>query len=106
MSMHQWLPHELNQNDNRSSSVYGHTNRYSINNPTSFPSSKNIPNQNKRQSNFVRLDFGPNYRNSKMSVLSFNKQSTLQSIPEVPGEQYNAEMENNLNGNFFITTSI
>ena len=33
-----------------------------------------------------------------MSIHSFNKQSTLQSIPEVPGEQNNPEMENNLKG--------
>ena len=60
----------------------------SINNPSSYASSKKMVNAHKRNSLFVRVDFGKNLAglNSKKSRSSFKKQSTLQSIQELPGE--------------------
>eukprot|EP00345_Euplotes_harpa_P000821 CAMPEP_0168323446 /NCGR_PEP_ID=MMETSP0213-20121227/3487_1 /TAXON_ID=151035 /ORGANISM="Euplotes harpa, Strain FSP1.4" /LENGTH=186 /DNA_ID=CAMNT_0008325521 /DNA_START=709 /DNA_END=1266 /DNA_ORIENTATION=+ len=62
----------------------------SNNNQPSYPSSKNIqPMADKRMSEFVRLDFGYLHRPSKMSINSFQKQSTLKSIVEEPRESFN-----------------
>ena len=103
MSMHHCLPNDFgHHNEDSSSSSNTKPNRFSVMNPPSFPSAKNILKFMKRDSNFVRLDFGSGYRNSKMSVLSFNKQSTLQSIPELPGEQNNIESNNKLQGIAFL----
>lgn len=77
----------------------------SIHLPTSNPSnpsSKRISNLNKRNSQFVRLDFGSNLRliskqsTSKQSTATIRKQSTLKSIKELPGEDKSLEIPKHL----------
>jgi hypothetical protein len=74
----------------------------SVHMPTSNPSSKKISNLNKRNSQFVRLDFGSNLRviskqsTSKQSTASIRKQSTLKSIKELPGEDKSLEIPKHL----------
>lgn len=71
----------------------------SNNNQPSYPSSKNIqPMADKRMSEFVRLDFGYLHRPSKMSINSFQKQSTLKSIVEEPRESFNFDDDKQFGG--------
>lgn len=70
--------------------------------PSSYPSSKNVPSQNRRRSQFVRLDFGGALKlTSKQSTNSVHQQNTLRSIKEHPSEDNNFDIAGSIKKSMF-----